>query len=358
MAYFAVSSAWASDRMSATFLNPGGKDDEFFSMMTSFMQAAADDLGVELEVVYCDRNHLKMRDEGLRLLNRPDPPEHLILINEKDAGGELLRLAADKGVHVALINEGLNGEYGDAFGGPGEILSNWILEYLPDDRQAGYLLGKALIQAARNRGSGLPSAGVSVVAISGNYRTGSSAQRVMGLRQAVEEEGRVHLLQVVPAYWEEAHAEKVVNGVMQRYPGTSVIWAASDVMARGAQTALARLPGGWGSKPVLGGIDWAKFALYEVKAGRFAATVGGHFMDGGWALVMLYDLYHGIALEQRRMQSKFSLITPDNVEEYLERFGTQDWSTIDFTRFSKKYNPGMKQYDFGLEAVLRQLRGE
>lgn len=344
----------AADNMSVAFLNPGGEGDAFFDMMAEFMQATADDLGVDLEVIYCDRDHIKMHDEGMKLLNRSRLPEYLILVNEKNAAAELLSMASNKGVKVALVNEGLQSRDKKRLGSPGQVLKNWVLEFLPDDFQAGRMLADALIAKARALGLKDRSGLVKVVGIAGTYQTGSSSNRVEGLRAAVRRNPDAMLLQVVPAYWEEAKAAEVASGLLGRYPGTNVIWAASDLMAKGAHAAFHEGDGD-AENHITGGIDWAEFALHEVKDGRLAATVGGHFMDGGWALVMLYDLHHGNVLPSVRFSSDFSLITEENVNEYLRYFGDHDWSVIDFTRFSKHRNARLEAYRFGLKPVMNQL---
>ena len=94
-----------------------------------------------------------------------------------------------------------------------------------------------------------------------------------------------------------------------------------------------------------------------VEDGDFTVTVGGYFVDGAWGLVMLYDLIHGVEVP-RFSTSHFSLITPKNVGRYRKHFGNNNWSRIDFKKFSKHLNPKLKKYDFGLKAVLEQVEGK
>lgn len=347
-----LSPARAERTMSATFLNPGARGDVFFDMMTDFMQAAADDLGVALEVIYCDRDHLRMQEKGREFLRREQLPDYLILINEKNAGVDLLEASAKRDIKVALINEGLMPVDARRLGLPGKVLNNWVLEFLPDDRQAGRLLAGALIREAFERGLADDYGRVNMVALAGTYQTGSSSSRVEGMREALLEDERVVLHQVAPAYWEEEHAKEVVEGSLLRYPELAVVWSASDLMARGAYKAFTEQ----GKLLVTGGIDWAAFALPMVERGEFAATVGGHFMDGAWALVMLHDHFHGLELPRTRYQSRFSLIDKENVESYLQYFGTNDWDSIDFRRFSRRHNPELEEYRFGLDEVMAQMK--
>lgn len=352
---FAGSLAHADQGTSVTFLNPGGKDDAFFGMMTEFMQAAAEDLGFSLEVIYCDRDHLKMDEEGRKLLQRKKLPEYLILINEKNSAVSIMLEASALGIKVALINEGLQGEDVKALGGPGERVANWVLEMLPDDEQAGYMLARTLLDTARSRGLIDEGGYVHLVGLAGTFQTGSSTSRVQGLRRAIRDDGRAILHQVVPAYWEEEKAKQLTPQLLSRYPETQVVWAASDLMAIGAYKGTKSRA--TSTHPVIyGGIDWAEVVLPFVADDKLAATVGGHFMDGAWALVVLYDLHNGYSLENPRYLTEFSLITEDNAIEFLRYFGRHDWNVVDFRRFSKAFNKNMTHYRFGLKPVMEQLR--
>jgi len=180
-------SATANNEPSVVFLNPGAKGDVFFELMTSFMQSAADDLRIKLEVIYCDRNHIKLRNEGIELLKRTVLPEYVLLINEKNAIADLLPDADAKGIKIFLFNEGILPEERSIHGSPETVYKNWFAEYLPDDFQAGYLLAKTLIDKALQLGMVDHKGILSIAGISGSFRTGSSSLRVQGLKKAVSE---------------------------------------------------------------------------------------------------------------------------------------------------------------------------
>jgi ABC-type sugar transport system substrate-binding protein len=105
-----------------------------------------------------------------------------------------------------------------------------------------------------------------------------------------------------------------------------------------------------------GGVDWTKEGVDAVKSGIMTATMGGHFMEGGWAVVLLYDYFHGadFAEESVDMRSPMVALTKENIDAYI-RFSQSDWEQIDFTKFSKKLNPKLKKYNFSLDAVLDQF---
>lgn len=355
----AVPACMADDRPLVLFANPGGKGDVFFQPMTDFMQAAADDLGFELAVYYTDRDssHL-VYGEGVEIVfNHERKPDYIIGMNPRGAGVALIKQAEKAGVGTVTINQSFLGNTREQMGRPGEKYKHWLFEYLPDDTHSGYLLATVLIEQALAEGLVDGDLQVRIVGINGHKRSAASVLRAKGLEQAVADHPRAMLQQIVHADWKFDKARELTSRLLVRYPETSVIWAASDLMGAGAVAALQNQEGKLNTGILVGGIDWTQLGLEKVRNEEFATTVGGHFMDGGWALVMLYDYIHGVEIP-RNNTSQFSRLTAKNVDEYLHHFGDGDWSKIDFKRFSKHLNPDRKSYDFGLSAILEQARGE
>ena len=356
LACMPVSSLAAAQPLVA-FLNPGGEGDPFFQPMTDFMQAAANDLGFELVVSYSDRSHAFVQyAEDVELLFRKErKPDYIIGMNPRGAGVELLEQAEEAGVDVILINQSFLGEARAKVGVPGEKYKHWIMEYVPDDVHSGYLLAKTLIREARDAGRFSRDGYIDVVALNGHKMSFASILRAQGLKQAIAEESIVRLRQLIHANWKKDRAHDLTLGLLERYPDVSVVWAASDVMAAGVVDAVKGAGKQPGKDVLTGGVDWAAIGLDNVRKGDCMATVGGHFMDGGWALVMLYDRIHGVDVPKMG-RSKFSSLTRDNVDRYMTLFGEDGWEKIDFTRFSKHLNPKQKEYDFGLNALLEQVQ--
>lgn len=345
----------AADKPYVVFANPAAKGDAFFQRMTDFMQAAADDLGFELEVYYGNRNHVQI-DENIRtIFKKKRLPDYLIGMNARESGQTTLMLAEQHKVKTVFINQSFIGEERKAVGGPGEKYKQWLFEFLPDDVHSGYQLAMTLLEEAKIRGLGGMGRPIHVFGISGHMASSASALREEGLKKAIEDTPGVVLDQVVHADWKEEKARELATRSLLRHSEISVIWAASDVMARGAAEGgrrMGRIPG----RDILtGGVDWADFALDKVEDGSFTATVGGHFMDGAWALVMLYDYINGVDVP-KSSTSTFSSIVRGNVGDYRGHFGAGEWNKIDFRKYSKHLNPELKAYDFGLESVLRQVR--
>ncbi len=136
------------------------------------------------------------------------------------------------------------------------------------------------------------------------------------------------------------------------------IWAANDPIALGVMEAMVDLDKKPGHGVFVGGLNWDVPALKKVREGALTTTMGGHFMTGGWVMVLLHDYHHGKDFAQKGANLKmkiFNEINSSNVDEYLQNFGDQKWDKIDFTRFSKVLNPEVKKYQFFLKALLKQM---
>ena len=334
--------------MRVTFLNPGDASDPFFDTLVSSMRRAAANLEVELEVIDGHRDHALLRRNARALVQRPDPPEYLLLVNEQGLAVEVLPAASARGIKVLLLNEGLMVPDRQTLGSPGERHASWLGELVPDDKRAGYLLARALFEAVRPAHRGRDGK-VAVGALGGSF-TSSSLLRINGLRQAVAEAGDADVREVVAANWQQDRAGAETARLLQQHPDLAVVWAASDQMALGAAEAIAaagRVPG---RDVLVGGIDWAPFAFAKVREGTFTATVGGHFLDGAWAIVLLYDHHHRPAPGPIAEKSQLAAVTRDNLDAY-ERLFTRR-GQIDFRQFSKVHNPAQPSYRFSVDAVL------
>lgn len=340
--------------MRVSFLNPGSSAGAFFGKMVAFMRVVAGQLGIDLEVLDCHRNRSRMIAGGKALVRRSPRPDYLLLVNKQNIALEILPQACAAGIRVMLVNEGGMAFDAEALGRPRERFDLWLGEVVPDDERAGRLLAESLIAAAR---AGARPAGdglLHVAGLAGGY-TSVSILRVGGLRQAVMEAENLSFHGVAPADWQQARAAELTAELLARYPETAVVWAASDVMARGAIEAVAasgRLPG---RDVFVGGIGWAPLVPGMIRRGELSASVGGHFMDGAWALIMLWDLHQGRDFETLQTTSSGVLLTRDNLDDYTGFFDEKQWREADLTRLSRVRNPTLESYDFAVDSVRRLL---
>jgi len=337
-------------------LNPGG-DHWFWEMIIDFMQASAEDLDIQLEVITSHRNHILTIQQAKEVASRKNPPDYIVTGNEKSNAGEIIKIANEAGVKVFLFNNGfVSPEDFKTYGRPREKYKHWIGELIPNNFSAGYQMGNILINQSLAAGLTAQDGKVHMAAIAGAFKTHASTERVRGLRQAVEENAhRVNLLQVFPGDWTAKKAEQVSMGLLSRYPEVSVIWAANDTTAFGAMNTATSMGLTPGKDILFGGCGWYAPAINKVQEGTLATTVGGHFMEAGWVMVLIHDYHHGRDFISNPIETAMYSIDKSNVEKFTKVFGEQQWNKIDFKKFSKVHNSNLKKYDFSLEAVLQQF---
>jgi ABC-type sugar transport system substrate-binding protein len=339
------------------FLSPDPPGNAFWDNVVAFMQAAAEDLNIDLEVHIgksTTSGTYMMKKSGLQLLNRPELPDYFITGYWPGATNQLIEDANNKGVKFFVFNTAISSEDQEVVGQPRAKYRRWIGHMYPDDVQAGYILAESLIQSAKSG----DSTQVEIAGLGGNSDSAVSAKRIEGLNKYVKQSKDAKLLNIYATDWSKPATLIATDKLLSHYPSTRVIWTAADSIAlyaaAGAETS-GRKPG---KDLLIGGVDWSDVGIQAVDAGVMVSSVGGHFMEGGWALVLIHDYHHGLDFADdlgTTILTQMQLIDQTNVKQYLRNFGDRDWGKIDFKKLSKVHNKSLKKYDFSLDQLLNQL---
>ena len=339
--------------MKVTFLNPGYDTDAFYRKFVHFGSLAANDLGIEFEVLASNSDLDTMRNQVRTLTTKSDRPDYVALVNTCNLGAELVPELSNAGLPCFLVCEGFFLAERMLLGKPRGKHQSWVGSLLPDDEQAGYLLAETLIEAAREQNALGEDGRIHVIGLSGAY-SAAAILRMNGLRRAVNGHEDVTLDEAAPAMWMRETAARHTKELLGRNSNARVIWAASDMMALGAEDEVVSAGKEPGREILLGGIDWSPFALEKVETGSFTASVGGHFLDCARAIVMLYDHYHGKDLELES-QSGFEVLTNESCSRYRVFFDQLGGNSLNFSEFSRVQNPELVEYDFSVEAIRDRL---
>lgn len=339
-------SCGSAKRPQIALFTPRAANDAFWSRVANFMGAACDDLGMDLTVYYANDSRTEMEKQILEAA-RSGNVDALVFQNFKEGGAEFLKIAEATKVPAFLINAGV----GEDLGAPRQQLQYWIGQMTPNDEGAGYDLANILIRVARDNGAADADGVVHMVGINGLLADMAALERVKGLKRAVAEQPDVVLHEVVAANWKHDLAQMRFLGLKETYPQTTVVWTASDLMGVGVVDGIEELGLMPNADVFTGGVDWATEGVEMVKQGKMTASLGGHFMEGGWAAVLLHDYFQGqdFASEKVTFRSRMQAITPDNAMAYYDRLMQRNWDSVDFTRFSKVHNPDLKTYQFELD---------
>jgi ABC-type sugar transport system substrate-binding protein len=338
--------------MKVAFLAPIlGPEHGFYEVFTDVMRAAAVQFDITLEVVDCRGSATRMVDVGRALVQSPGRPDYVILPDYLGAAQDLLPALDEAGVRVLVVAEGFSGSARATLGKPRGKHRGWLGEILPDDAEAGYRLARALVEAARSRRG--RDAKVHVGILSGDQSSAGLA-RFRGWARLKNEAPDVEQSSFQYAAWERDKAKSAATLMLRSQPEIGVIWAANDAMALGALEAVrdaGRVPG---KDVFLGGIDFDHEALTAVADESLTVSIGGHFLDGARAIVLVHDHHHGRDFEPWSLRSPLVSATPVNAGRYRRFVENRAWRTLDFTPFSVARNPRRKPLDFSLDSIVRR----
>ena len=334
---------------SVVFLNPGKSSEAYWLSYAQFMQAAASDLGMPLQVIYAERDPQRMVEQARTLLQGSHRPDYLVFVNEDYAGPEILRLSKDSGGKLFAVSNTLTADQQSLIGQSRERYPNWIGSLVANDEEAGYLMAARLIERVRAL---QPAGEMHLLAFSGAKHTPAAQFRERGLQRALAEHPEVRLRQLVYSEGDRQRAYEQAQQLLPRHPEVSLIWTANDEMAFGVMRAaeeLGRVPG----KDLL-------FATLNNSAGvlqarldeRVSVLVSGHFTAGGWAMVLLHDYDAGLDFAARggkdRQDALFMELSKWQSQRLLQRIQRKRYG-LGFQRFSAVGHPRQRNYNFSLQ---------
>ena len=334
--------------LTVTFLSPGYSSEPFWVDYSRFMQAVADDLGIQLEVHYAERDLHRLR--RLARDARARQPDYLLFVNETYAGPELLRIFERSPVRLFNVHSTLTNSQREHAGNPRERYRNWIGSLIPNDEEAGYLMGKALAGMK-------PPGPVDMFAFGGLPQTPSAQLRNLGLLRALSEHPEIRLRQLVNGEWSRKRAYAQARTLFQRYPTVRLVWSANDEMALGAMDALRERGLQPGKDVFLSALNNSAEVFEARLSGEVGALTSGHFTVGGWALLLIHDHYLGHDFAEvggvDRVANVFRLLNDEQVRQLRQRL-SEPRLAVDFRRYSRAFNSDWKAYPLDLSPLLEQ----
>jgi PAS domain S-box-containing protein len=320
------------------------REDPFWKKAVLFTEEAATDLGMKLRVYNANDDPDKMVEQVRKAAQ--SGINGIIFSTYQNTGERILRIAEKNSVPAILINSQLS--QADLL--PRTKYANWIGSVLPDDEKTGSVLIQQLVYEAMQKGTER----FNVLAIEGNPKDESSIDRVRGLRNFMKHLKEVDSFKIVVGNWNRINAYEIFQGYYKIQSDVNIVWCANDNMALGVAKAIKEL--GLEEKIVVGGVDWDKAAQEAILSGRMHVSVGGHFMDGAWAAVLLYDYLNGIDFANERLQFESQMvgITRANLKNFSP-FLSLDKQSLNFRLFSKVLNQQLKLYSLDLNAIANLI---
>lgn len=341
--------------MNVTLISPSNDTDTFWHQLHSFADASAIDLNINLEIKKPNKtlDKIDYLHSVKEVFERENKPDYVIAKFYDGIILDILNLSVQNKVPIFIINSNIPQRNKKEIGRLRRNFETFIGHIAPNEEQVGYDLAKYLIQYNRRKNE---NGRIKIAALSTSRTDEQAKSRMNGLYKAVEEEFETKLYKVKYVNTkEEAYIQ--TNRLINKYYDLNIIWTSDDTLSLSSYESIKQM--NLNEQIITGGINWSKEALLSVKNNEIKAIIGGHFMDAGFALVLLHDKFYGKDFFEQyntKIDSSMFLLDSKNVDEYFEIFSSQQWTKIDFRKYSKIYNKELLKYDFSIKTFFENIK--
>jgi ABC-type sugar transport system substrate-binding protein len=324
------------------------------------MNATAQDLNIELETYSADSNRFLMKQQFISVINRNDKVDAVIFNNYKDSASQFIKLANDAKVFSFLVNSAMTDQKNREMGEPRDKFPYWIGQMHPDEAGANKRIVNRLIDEATRV---LNKQKINVIGINGPISSGAAVMRLNALTETLAENTQTSLRQVVNVEgWNEIEASAKFQALMKRYADTDVVWAGSARLVDGILDGEKSLPVKAGVDYFTGGVGFKRSMLEAIKNDQVSIAAGGHYIEGVWALILVFDYLSGNDFVEHgvELSTPMGIVTKANVDLYLDNLTQQKWTPdnlnkINFKHYTKTFNLDLVEYDFDFDSIILQL---
>lgn len=280
--------AGASVTLSLSTLN-----NPFFVDVRDGAQAAADELGIELEVVDAQNDSAA---ESNQVANSVTGGAEGLIINpvDSDAAGASVGPAVQADLPVVAVDRAVNGAEVDS------LVSS-------DNVAGGRQAADALAAAIGEKGK--------VIVLQGVAGTSASRERGKGFAEGIAEYPDIEVVATQTANFDRAEALDVATNLLQSHPDAVGIFAENDEMALGAVQALGDRAG---DDVSVVGFDGTDDGLAAVQEGTMAATIAQQPDElGRQAVEAMSTILDGGTVDAE-IPVPVETVTADNVADFVQ----------------------------------------
>ncbi len=311
---------------------------QFWNNYVDFMKKGAKELNVNLVVLNADNKPDQMIKSLEDLVAQP--VDGIIFTPYWATGARGLSLAKDADIPVILTDS-----YPD-FPPQSARFPNYKAFVGPSDEDAGKQMAEALFAAMKPDANGRKVIGV----VNGTAGTSVAIDRRKGLADALKDHPEVVVAGEVDGNFVRDTSQTVFESLYQGHPDIKGVWAANGGTATGVMTALKNAGKQPGKDVVVVAMDLNPENVDAVKSGDLLFDIGGHWLQGGFALVMLYDEIKGkpVPKDQDNVKLKLLPLKKDRTAQFDADFpgGVPPY---DFKAHSRVYTPNAAPASFELK---------
>ncbi len=298
------------------------KNNEFWAKSLDFVEYAASELGVELVAQDCDNKQEKQISDVENMI--ADGINGLVLApQDASVCAGIISMCKEKDIPVMIA---------DRWPGDDLVAGEDYLGFIgPNDVTAGKAIAMALIDAGCKN----------IVGIGGFAGTSVAEGRKEGLELAIEENSDVTLLQYEAAGENMDQGDEAFRNMLQSFPDLDGVWCYNDSHALATVNILKEK--GILDKVKVGGMDLLDPAISSIEAGELYFSTGGHWMQTGFALVMVYDAINGNLPTETVVRLDLLAVSLDNLDAFKAKY-IDGAAPIDIKSISRTFTPDAVTY--------------
>ena len=304
-------------------------NNRFWSNAMNFAQIGAEELGVNL-ILKESQNQKELMEQKLNQLISQNV-DGLLWVPYFGLCRKGLSLAREHDIPVVLVDS-----YQGGIQPKSEEFQNYVAFVGPADETGAYEMGKYLL----NHISPATDGKKYIAALDGPQGASASILRHKGLVRAIKEHPEAMLITSLDSDYAYELARKNFCEMLTKYPMIQGVWAANDLMAQGAIDAAKEMKRVPGKDIFVAGMALDQKSIAAIRDGEQLFDIGGHWLQLGFGLSILFDHINGYPIPKGRSIIKIPLLplTRDKVDQYEKDF-PNGIPKYNFRQQSRTYNP-------------------
>jgi ABC-type sugar transport system substrate-binding protein len=291
----------------------------FWQAYLAFVNDGAKQLGITINAVSADTNEQKQVADIQNLISQG--VDGLIITPQSTAvAPQLLKMIQDAKIKVVVV---------DRYPGydPGTNKDADYVAFLgPNDVQAGKGIAEALIAAGGDK----------ILALGGLNGSSVAEGRKQGLDEGIAAKSGTLVQYVAAGETQELGLTNAESMLQAHTAGTAnSFWCYNDNLCIGAIKAAKNA--GRSGEFKFGGMDLTPDAIAAITDGSYTVSFGGHWLQGGFGLIALYDALNGKAPKTALVKLNLLQVDSSNVAKFKAQY-IDNPPTYDFKQLSQVFN--------------------
>jgi ABC-type sugar transport system substrate-binding protein len=338
------------------FIVPDKKEHRFWQLVVDVAQSIASDQNIKLNVFYSDTNRFASLSAVQAITEMADKPDYIIYRPMQGTALNVLQILESSKIPFVTLEQGFSAEELLTIGEPQKKYKYWLGSIQYDDEEGGAQLTQALFKHHQRNNPDKP---MYVTGIAGGFEQVSVARQA-SLKQITKRSGPIIVNQIFPMSWSIDNIKQNFPAIYGRYPQTNAFWCIADSFALAVIEQLG-IANSSDQNILIGGFDWLPEAIDKIQTGEMTASVGGHFLMVGKAILNIVEYHYGnnVFLNANQVE-KYEVIDQDNVKVYQPFMKKAPWPEIDYRQFSSRFNPQKKPVKLSMANLISaysQLEG-